>query len=73
MDYHLLIGVEHFVMISNECNETDFRTTLDIIQPYVAEGKATFIDTFRCANSFQVQAYKQTYNTLFLRDRLAKW
>ena len=35
LEYHLLIGVEFFYVISQDCPEADSAATVSVLQPYI--------------------------------------
>lgn len=56
LEYHILIGVDHFYLYNN--NSTD--NFSEILEPYIHSGKVTLINWER--NYCQVGAYEYCYN-----------
>jgi hypothetical protein len=55
IEYHLLIGVQHFWLVSNDCeNEAESNSTL---APYISAGIVTLDRRYVCARNFQRIAY----------------
>ncbi|KAG8461568.1 hypothetical protein KFE25_001172 [Diacronema lutheri] len=62
LEYHALIGVRHFFMVSNDCG-ADADASRALLAPYVRAGLVTLIREYECApRGFQNDAY-----TLLLR------
>ena len=49
LEYHLLLGVTHFVLVDNNCDSTHARHATQTLAPYVDRGLVTHFTGFRCA------------------------
>lgn len=58
VEYHLLIGVELFLLFSNECDDKEDALVDGLLQPYTAAGLVVVDKRFRCATKFQTSAYR---------------
>ena len=58
VEYHLLIGVELFLLFSNECDDEEDALVDGLLQPYTAAGLVVVDKRFRCATKFQTSAYR---------------
>jgi hypothetical protein len=55
VEYHLLLGVDHIYLASNDCNASTVESA-SLLQPYVAARHVTLLTRFEClTRSFQVQ------------------
>lgn len=62
LDYHTLIGVQHFWLATNDCE--DEAPANASLAPYIAAGRVTLIRTYVCARGFQREAYNRVANEL---------
>ncbi len=46
LEYHLLVGVQHFYLMSNECEAGTAAEAKALLQPYIAAGKVSL--SFKC-------------------------
>ena len=49
LEYYLLLGVTHFVLVDNNCDSTHARHATQTLAPYVDRGLVTHFTGFRCA------------------------
>ena len=49
LEYYLLLGVTHFVLVDNNCDRTHARHATQTLAPYVERGLVTHFTGFRCA------------------------
>lgn len=62
LEYHLLVGVSHFFMVSNDCG-ADAESSRQLLASYIRRGVVTLLSEYECApRGFQNDAY-----TLLLR------
>ncbi|WP_304467585.1 glycosyltransferase family 92 protein [uncultured Muribaculum sp.] len=57
IDYHILIGVDHFYLYNNNSSDR----FMEVLSPYIAQGKVTLIDFPE--KYAQVKAYRHCYET----------
>ena len=38
LDYHLLIGIQHFFLLSNECDRKEAAAAREVLEPYIDDG-----------------------------------
>jgi hypothetical protein len=55
--YHVLVGVQHFWMFTNDCDATADAASTAVLQPFVDAGVVTLRRDFQCASAFQMAAY----------------
>jgi len=68
IEYHLLVGVDHFHMVTNDCEKSAADASRSLLEPYVTKGVVTLYTEYACApRGFQNNAY-----TLLLRKTEAK-
>ena len=70
LEYHILLGVEHFWMIENDCENAN--ETARFLQGYVDAGLVTLIRSYSCATSFQADAYNDVAGQL-RRNNTVEW
>ena len=68
--YHHLLGVQDFVVISNECDENHHANLQGSVQSIPCSPSITFLEGFRCAASFQTAAYRAAVKALSSRPDL---
>lgn len=57
LEYHLLIGVEHFFMVGNDCADAALASR-SVLAPYVRSGAVEYFSEYECApRGFQNEAY----------------
>ena len=49
LEYYLLLGVTHFVLVDNNCDSTHSMHATQTLAPYVDRGLVTHFIGFRCA------------------------
>ena len=59
MNYHRVLGVRHFVIISNECEEQEHRHLVATAASVPCMPRLSFINSFRCATVFQSASYRE--------------
>ena len=72
LEYHLLIGIQHFYLLSNDCDDDDRAAATAALTPYVNVGVVSLSYRFKCADMFQETAYLRTYDRI-VSERLARW
>ena len=70
MEYHMLLGVEHFYLLSNDCDKVEYSTA--ILQPYVDAGVVTLDTRYLCKAKFQRVGYNKLFQEL-KAAKLAEW
>lgn len=70
VEYHLLVGVQHFFLSSNECG-ADAVTVRRLLQPYLQRGQVTLDTRFECVqHAVQSAAYARYHQ---LNGSSATW
>ena len=64
MNYHRVLGVRHFVIISNECGEEEHRHLVATAASVPCMPRLSFINSFRCATVFQAASYREAVRLL---------
>ena len=64
MHYHSHLGVRHFVIISNECDDRHHQRLVYAAASAPCNPRLTFVDSFRCASGFQTRAYAEAARAL---------
>ena len=64
MNYHRVLGVRHFVIISNECGEQEHRHLVATAASVPCMPRLSFINSFRCATVFQAASYREAVRLL---------
>lgn len=62
--YHAALGIRHFVIISNECDEQAHLALLAAVASAPCNPRLTFIHSFRCSGGFQGSAYTEAARVL---------
>ena len=50
LEYHMLIGVEFFFIITNDCPEEDNAASTAVLQPYIDAGLVYLDRRYQCAS-----------------------
>jgi hypothetical protein len=72
LEYHMLLGVQYFFIITNDCPAVDNAASTAVLQPYIDAGVVYLDRRYQCASVFQKKAYRASYRALNLA-RTAKW
>ncbi len=56
IEYHLLLGVDHVYLFSNECDDRLHASMLWVVGPFIARGTVSLSLDFKCASEFQARA-----------------
>ena len=67
-----MIGVQHFFMMTNDCEAAEYKASYSVLQPYIVRGVASLSKDYRCANQFQGKAYLRTYDYI-VANRISRW
>ena len=51
LEYHMLLGVQYFVLISNDCEEADWQALSAAVRPYQLAGEVHLEDMYGCVPS----------------------
>ena len=62
--YHVHLGVGHFVIISNECDDRAHEELLRVAATVPCSPRLTFMHAFRCDVGFQIRAYTEAVRLL---------
>ena len=64
LHYHSVLGVRHFVLISNECDAQAHTAMLAAAASVPCAPRLSFINAYRCAAGFQTRAYSEAVQLL---------
>lgn len=62
--YHTMLGVRHFVLISNECEDIAHAALIAAAASTPCAPRLTFVHSFRCSGGFQIKAYTEAARVL---------
>ena len=64
MYYHSHLGVRHYVIVSNECDDATHAELLRVAASAPCAPKVSFVNSFRCDTGFQIHAYVEAVRVL---------
>ena len=64
MYYHSHLGVRHYVIVSNECDDATHAELLRVAASAPCAPKLSFVNAFRCDTGFQIRAYVEAVRVL---------